>query len=127
VIRHLAASEPGATIRVIGAPNETARAERVARDGGGAYLRTPNIRHAFALVASADFVLTPDTSITHAATAFHTPSVVLFVRGKRERWSLYDTPGENVEHTEGTLETLPLGRVIDAVDRVWNGGVVSRG
>jgi ADP-heptose:LPS heptosyltransferase len=127
VMRHLRASEPEATIRVIGSPAESARAERVAREGTGSYVRTPSIRDAFALVASADFVLTPDTSITHAASAFRTPSVVLFVRGKRERWRLYDTPGENVEHTEGTLETLPLDRVLAAVDRVWNGVTISRG
>ena len=67
-------------------------------------MKTPSIRDAFALVATADFVFTPDTSIAHAASAFRKPSVVLFVRGKAERWGLYGTPGANVEHTEGTLD-----------------------
>jgi ADP-heptose:LPS heptosyltransferase len=126
VMRHLRQREPDATLLVIGSPSEVARAEGVAREGGGRYVRTPSIRDAFALVASADFVFTPDTSITHAASAFRTPAVVIFVKGKRERWGLYDTAGENVEHTETSLETLPLDRVVAAVDRVWGDVAVTR-
>jgi ADP-heptose:LPS heptosyltransferase len=118
VIRHVRERAPGTVARVIAAPSETDRGERVASAGGATLARTPSIRDAFALVASADLLLTPDTSITHAASAFRTPSVVLFVRGKAERWGLYDTPGVNVEHTEGTLETLSLERVLSAVDEL---------
>ncbi len=125
VMRHLRARDAGVTVRVVSAPAESVRGESVARGGGGAYVRTPSIRDVFALVASADFVFTPDTSIAHAASAFHTPAVVIFIKGKRERWRLYDTVGENVEHTEGTLETLPYETVIAAVDRVWNDVAVS--
>ncbi|HEY4129936.1 MAG TPA: glycosyltransferase family 9 protein [Gemmatimonadaceae bacterium] len=120
VMRHLRAREAGVTLRVVSAPSESARGEAIAHEGGGEYVRTPAIRDVFALVASADFVFTPDTSIAHAASAFHTAAVVMFVRGKRERWRLYETSGENVEHSEGTLETLPYATVIAAVDRVWD-------
>jgi ADP-heptose:LPS heptosyltransferase len=125
VMRHLAARDANTDILVIASPADSARAQGVARAGVGRYVATSTIRDAFALVASADLVLTPDTSITHAASAFRTPSVVIFVRGKLERWRLYDAPGENVEHTESTLETLPLERVIAAIDSVWD-GVASR-
>lgn len=123
VMRHIAEREAGAMIRVIASPSEADRAERIARDGGGTFVKTPGIRDAFALVATSDFVLTPDTSITHAASAFRKPSVVLFVRGKAERWGLYDTPGANVEHTEGTLATLGVDRVLAAVDEVLDESV----
>lgn len=125
VIRHLLAHDPNTVVRLVAAPNEIDRAERIAGAVGGnvEVARTPSIRDAFALVASTDFLFTPDTSITHAASAFRTPSVVIFVKGKAERWGLYDTPGLNVEHTEGTLATLGVDRALRAVDEVLNDGV----
>ncbi len=116
VIERVHSREPDAVIRIIAAPNEQVRAHAIAQLGGAAVVQTPSIRDAFALVATADLVVTPDTSITHAASAFRTPSVVLFVKGKAERWGLYDTPGANVEHTEGTLATLAPERVLAAID-----------
>lgn len=126
VMQHLRAKEPGVRLLVIGAPNEGDRAESIATAGGGSYVRTSRIRDAFALVAAADFLLSPDTSISHAASAFGIPSVVMLVTGTRQRWGLYDTPGESIEHGERTLDTLPLEPVVAAVDRVWNDVVVSR-
>lgn len=116
VIEHVRERDPKAVVRVIAAPNELGRARTIAARSGAAVVETPSIRDAFALVASADLVFTPDTSITHAASAFRTPSVVIFIKGKPERWGLYDTPGANVEHTEATLATLPVGRVLAAID-----------
>jgi ADP-heptose:LPS heptosyltransferase len=87
---------------------------------------TPSIRDALALVATADFVLTPDTSIAHAVSAFQKPSVAMYVRGKSERWGLYGAIGRNVEHSEPTLETLPVDRVIEAIDQVFARSLVTR-
>jgi ADP-heptose:LPS heptosyltransferase len=119
VMEHIRRVDPTATFRVIGSPNERSRAEQVAAGGGGRYVETPTIRAAFALIASADFVLTPDTSITHATSAFQKPAVVLFGRGSATRWSLYGTIGENVENSDPTLKTLSVERVTSAVDAVW--------
>jgi ADP-heptose:LPS heptosyltransferase len=126
VMRHIRALEAAVTFRVIAAPSETDRGERVARDGGGVFVATPSIRDAFALVAASEFVFTPDTSIVHAASAFQRPCVAIFVRGKAERWATYGTIGENVEHSEPTLETLGVERPLRAVDAVWNAAMVSR-
>ena len=127
VMRRVRERVPDAVMRVIAAPSEIERGERVAAAGGGTVVRTPSIRDAFALVASADLLVTPDTSITHAASAFRTPSVVIFVRGKAERWGLYDTPGVNVEHTDDTLETLATERVLAAVDELLDDRAQRRG
>jgi len=127
VMQHLRSRDAATTFRVIAAPSERARGEHVAHGGGGIFVSTPSIRHALALVATADFVLTPDTSIAHAASAFQRPAVVLFARGKSERWRLYGTIGENVEHTELTLETLPVERVTGAVDLVLASSLTTRG
>jgi ADP-heptose:LPS heptosyltransferase len=118
VMRHIRRRAPNATFRVIGAPAEAERAELVAREGGGTRVRTPSIRDAFALVATANFVFTPDTSIAHAAAAFRVPCVAMYIRGTRDRWGLYDSPGMSVEHPEGTLDGLSVETMAAAVDEV---------
>jgi len=126
VMRYLSSRATEATIRVMSSPSENDRAERIANAGGGMAVRTPGIRDAIALVATADFVLTPDTSIAHAVSAFQKPAVALYVKGKRERWALYGGPGESVEHTDSDLSGLPLDRVLRAIDSVWEASIVSR-
>jgi ADP-heptose:LPS heptosyltransferase len=126
VMRYLRGRGGSTIFRVIGSPAEAQRAENIAHAGGGVYVRTATIRQAFALVAAADFVFTPDTSITHATSAFRRPAVVIFGRGSAERWGLYGTPGENVEHLEPALETLPVERALGAIDAVWNQTLLKR-
>jgi ADP-heptose:LPS heptosyltransferase len=119
VMRHLRKLEPGVAQIVIGAPSDAARATAIAQEGGGSYVATPGIRDAFALVAMADFVFTPDTSIAHAASAFQTPCVAIYADNKAERWGLYGTVGENVLNPDSSLSTLGVDRVLPAVDRIW--------
>jgi ADP-heptose:LPS heptosyltransferase len=116
VIERIREREPNAVIRMIAAPNEQQDADAIASRVGVMVVRTPSIRDAFALVASADFVFTPDTSIAHAASAFRTPCVVMYRKGTAERWRLYDTPGASIEHGERNLATLALDRVLPAID-----------
>jgi len=126
VMRHLRDRAADAVFRVIGAPAERSRAEYVAKHGGGEYVATPSIRDAFALVATADFLFTPDTSIAHAASAFQVPCVAMYIRGTAEQWGVYETPGESVEHPDMTLRTLSLDRMLAAVDAAWDRVSVSR-
>jgi ADP-heptose:LPS heptosyltransferase len=127
VMRHLRRLSPDVALRVIAAPWESGRGREIARNGDGLYAATPSIREAFALIATSDFVFTPDTSIAHAASAFQIPSVAIFVRGKAERWGLYGTVGENVEHSDATLATLAVDPVLSAIDRVWAATLSRRG
>jgi ADP-heptose:LPS heptosyltransferase len=96
------------------------RADRAC--GDGEVVPTPSIREALALVATADFVFTPDTSIAHAVSALQRPSVAIYGKGSRARWGLYGAPGESVEHTspDRSLVELPVERVLAAIDRVWD-------
>lgn len=114
--RHLAAANPATRFLVIAAPAEWSRAQLVAEALGGRAVRTATIRHAFALVAAADFIFTPDTSIAHAASAFKRPCVAMYVRGATREWGLYRTPGRSIEHTARTLDDLPARTAIAAVD-----------
>jgi hypothetical protein len=77
---------------------------------------TPGIRDALGLVATADLVFTPDTSIGHAASAFSVPAVVLHVAGTAERWGLYGTRGHHVSSVDATLAAIPLEPVVWALD-----------
>jgi len=127
VMQHIRQRNDRVAFRVIGAPREMERAERVARDGGGTVVRTPSLRDAFALVATADFVFTPDTSIAHAAAAFRVPCVAMYIRGTTERWGLYDSPGASVEHPQATLEDLGVETMVRAVDEVLRANGKGRG
>ena len=122
VMRHIYARAPNATMRVIASPSDLDRAARIARGGGGEVLPTPSIREALALVATADFVFTPDTSIAHAVSALQRAAVAIYGKGSRERWGLYGAPGQSVEHTnpDRSLVELPVARVLSAVDSVWD-------
>ena len=118
LVRHLRETTPEVTVVVIGAPFDSARAMRIAERGGVRYVATPKLRDALALVATADFVVTPDTSIAHAASACRKPSVVLFEKGKDTLWGRYRVPGRNVVSEDKSLATLPVEPVIDAVDEL---------
>ena len=105
-------------VGVIAAPGDAEMAERLTGTGTGAgarFFRTRSVREAFALVATADYVLTPDTAITHAASAFGKPAVVMFPRNRAEIWGPYETGGAAVASTEGTLQSLPVEPVLDAL------------
>lgn len=128
IMRHVRdlAGDAGARFIVIGAPTDGPRAEAIARDGGGTYARTGTLREALALVATADFVYTPDTSIAHAAAAFRRPCVAMYVAGSVTRWGLFGTVGRSIEHPGNTLATLSVERMAAAVDDVWPAVDVSR-
>jgi ADP-heptose:LPS heptosyltransferase len=69
----------------------------IARRGGARVVADEGIRHAMAIVACADVVFTPDTSIAHAANAFDKPQVVLHPRGFAGLWGPYQSEGRALE------------------------------
>lgn len=127
VMRHLLERAPDAIIRVISSPAEAPLAEGIARGGGGAAVRTPGFRDAIALVATADFVFTPDTSIAHAASAFGRPAVAMYRLGTKTRWAIQSRPAQSIEHHSSNLRDLSLDRVLPAVDDVWDATLSRRG
>lgn len=118
VLRHLGERVPGARLLVIGAPAEWERVRAIAATGGGEAVATPGLRDALALVAEADFVFTPDTSLVHAASAFGTPVVAMYVRQTARLWGAYRVPGRAVSSGQRTLDALDTGRVVAAVDEL---------
>jgi ADP-heptose:LPS heptosyltransferase len=80
VLRGLRRARPDVRIGIIGGPGDEARVTALARDVG-AIAMVPPLRVAFAAVAAASVLLTPDTSLGHAAAAVGTPVVVMLPTG----------------------------------------------
>jgi ADP-heptose:LPS heptosyltransferase len=108
------AIRPEMPIVVIGLPSEWKSVEQVAGEVGALPVATPQLRDAFALVGTADLVFTPDTSISHAASAFRKPSLVLLKREHRP-YAPYNTPGEIVAWNEDEIKQMPHERVSTAL------------
>jgi ADP-heptose:LPS heptosyltransferase len=62
-------------------------------------------------------VFTPDTSISHAASAFRKPAVVLLKR-EHHPYAPYNIPGENIFWDGEQITELSAGQVGDAVERL---------
>jgi ADP-heptose:LPS heptosyltransferase len=112
---------------LVGGSTDRERTLAISRAAGVATAATPTLRHALALVATADVVLSADTGLAHAAAAFRRPVVVLHRRGSSVLWGLHGAPGAAVEADDGSLASLPVTavwRALEAVIRL-DGGVSS--
>jgi ADP-heptose:LPS heptosyltransferase len=108
---------PNMPMIVMGLPSEWASVQKVASAVRALPAETPKLRDAFALVGTADLVFTPDTSISHAASAFRKPSLVLLKREHRP-YAPYNTPGEVLAWNEAEIQQLPHERVAKALDKL---------
>jgi ADP-heptose:LPS heptosyltransferase len=115
VIRQARARRPEMIVLVTGAPNHTARVAAIAAASGVRSSLQP-LRDAFALVAAADAVLTPDTGITHVAAAFDRPTVSLHQKNKW-MWTAYRVPTRAlIARDNASLDTIPAADVSTALD-----------
>ncbi|MGI9078785.1 MAG: glycosyltransferase family 9 protein [Gemmatimonadaceae bacterium] len=103
-------------IAVTGTPAESQSIQTVAEACGGEALIT-GLRGALAVVATADLVLTPDTSIAHAASAFRRPAVVM-LRRRMAMFAPYRLPGRLVWAEGANLSEIEAREVIEALDAV---------
>jgi ADP-heptose:LPS heptosyltransferase len=108
---------PNMPIIVIGLPSEWESVDKVATAVTGLPVQTPGLRDAFALVGTSDLVFTPDTSISHAASAFRKPSLVLLKR-EHKPYAPWNTPGEIIAWSENEIQQLPFERVSEALNRL---------
>jgi len=108
---------PNVSIIVIGLPAEWESVSKVATEVNALPVQTPQLRDAFALVGTSDMVFTPDTSISHAASAFRKPSLVLLKR-EHKPYAPWNTPGEVIAWNEAEIHQLPHEKVRDALNRL---------
>jgi ADP-heptose:LPS heptosyltransferase len=111
------ARNPRMPMVVIGLPAEWDSVTTVASVVTALPVETPNLRDAFALVGTSDMVFTPDTSISHAASAFRRPSLVLLKR-EHKPYAPWNTPGEIIAWNEDEIRQLPHERVKDALNKL---------
>jgi ADP-heptose:LPS heptosyltransferase len=108
---------PNMPIIVMGLPVEWESVQKVASAVRALPVETPQLRDAFALVGTADLVFTPDTSISHAASAFRKPSLVLLKR-EHKPYAPWNTPGEIIAWNEAEIHQMPHERVAKALDKL---------
>jgi ADP-heptose:LPS heptosyltransferase len=108
---------PSMPIVVIGLPAEWESVQTVAEAVTALPVQTPQLRDAFALVGAADLVFTPDTSISHAASAFRKPSLVLLKR-EHKPYAPWNTPGEIIAWHGDQIHQMPHERVATALNKL---------
>jgi ADP-heptose:LPS heptosyltransferase len=97
VLRAVRTKVPNAEIVVISSPSDRGRAAAIAAEGQARLVADEGIRDAMSIVARCDIVFTPDTSISHACSAFSKPAVVLHPQGFAKIWGPYETEGRAIE------------------------------
>jgi len=117
VLRRIRLIAPRLPIIVIGLPAEWERVRQVAEVVVALPVQTPNLREALAVVGTSDMVFTPDTSISHAASAFRKPAVVL-LKKEHHPYAPYNIPGENIFWDGEQITDLSVDQVGDAVERL---------
>jgi ADP-heptose:LPS heptosyltransferase len=118
LIRAVQQKDRGISMLVVGAPwaNDWVRA--IADAAGVASVATPEPAMVMSLVATADFVFTPDTSIAHMAAAFCKPAVAMYLEGTAAQWGVYQNDGRNLECVTDDLTELSLETVLAAVEKM---------
>lgn len=106
---------PEARIAIMGMPHDQASGESLALTVRGRFVMI-GLDDAMAMVATSDLLISPDTAITHVASAFQRPTLTLLRKGF-EKLVPYRTPGRNVysDH-ELHVRDLPVERAIRAFD-----------
>lgn len=114
VLQAVRETHPNLPMVVMGLPSEWSSVERVAGAVNGYPAPTPKLREALALVGTSDRVFTPDTSISHAASAFRRPAVVLLKRD-HVPYAPWNTPGDIILWDGETIHGLAVSGVRDVV------------
>lgn len=115
LLRHVRGRLAGARVLVLSVPEELEAARAVAAAGGGEAAHTPSVRSALALTGTADFVITPDTSISHAAAAFDVPATVL-ISSARTYHAPYYARAELALYDGDDITALAVAGAAAAVD-----------
>lgn len=124
-LRAIRAEHPELRILVMAPPHEFAEAKAIAQQLGGAVSQAP-LRVAFALVEGTDFLLTPDTSIAHAASAYQPQTISLTAIPFRDHFRPWKTPGKVLVAEGQAVSDLPIPPVTAAVRELLAQGAPRR-
>lgn len=130
--------QDGASVWVLGGPNETALARQIAEAGGpGVHDLTGNdLRDAILALAAADVAVTNDSGLMHVSAAIGTPTVAIFGPTSPWHWkplnpvaAILEPPGDELARQQARLEgndavrhrrtdDVAVATVLDAVREV---------
>jgi heptosyltransferase II len=114
-LRAIRARFPALQCLLIGAPHDAERMQTIGRASGVLVAHTARTRDMMAIIATSDAVFTPDTAVTHVASAFDRPILAMFARGKAALWGPYDIPGGVVSTPGKSLDSLAVAAVLPAL------------
>ncbi len=118
MIRQIRQHFPDLQVLILGAPVD----ERCKRYIGQACVvrvdETTSARQMMALIATCDVVLTPDTAVTHVASAFRKPVVAMFAGVGGQHWGPYGTVGRVVSTSAKTLASLSVEPVLQTLQEL---------
>lgn len=117
---------PQANIMLATIPSEADALQSLMQPVGGRAVPL-TLNQVFAAIGSADLLISPETAITHAASAFQTPTLSLHKKDN-ERYRPYRTPGRSVASDDvSRLSSLPTERAIAALDSLIDEMAPARG
>lgn len=117
VIREAQRLDPSVRVLVMSPPDEQRAAAGITEQTAAELAYAPSIRAAFALVATATAVFTPDTSISHAAAALDIPVAVMMLP-TRSQYGPYEARHVRLESDGSTLLEMPLSRALSGVGKL---------
>ncbi len=97
-------------------PADASRAQAIASQTGAMLCKpTPSFDHFAAVIRRLSFLVTPDTSAVHLASAFRLPAVVLYVQSNPDLriWDPYLSPSRTIVTSVDDLKTIPVERVLN--------------
>jgi heptosyltransferase-2 len=103
----------GATVWVLGGPNETPLAKQIADAGGNRVrdLTGPDLRNAILAMAAADVAVTNDSGLMHVSAAIGTPTVAIFGPTSPWHWkplnpiaAIIEPPGDEAAAKRAHIE-----------------------
>lgn len=115
-IQRLRQRFPDLRVLILGAPVDESRKRTIGAACAVRIDETASAREMMALVATCDYVLTPDTAVTHVASAFGKPVVALFAGVGGSHWGPYATAGTVVATPARSLASLGVDPVVQALE-----------
>jgi ADP-heptose:LPS heptosyltransferase len=106
---------PNLSVLVVGLPADLARMAQLAREANVRVAYTPQLRQMMAVVAASDLVFTADTAVTHVASAFRKPALVMFVGDGSDLYGPYRGRGTVIACRGRSLESLQVEPVTRAL------------
>jgi ADP-heptose:LPS heptosyltransferase len=116
VLRETIGRWPSLCVLIIGTPRD-AKSLRSISEATSRPTASPGLRHTFALVASSDVLLTPDTSLVHVASSFKKAVVAMYPRQIPHRWRPYRTLSRSLA-SPGKLSSLRAEPVVAALEEL---------